>query len=190
MVILKREKAVWMGRLLLRQPLVAILSFLGTAEHRMCKCSLPARVRASPTFVACGGFVLQPSPERPVGKLFYFCKGSGTMLREHLPFKCSTKNNEGLFGFQWPYFVSETLLHCCSTQLKGLTNVFCLKYCTEVILYMCICIVFWMYLSLDQNWVQFEFSCLFETFPSHLPQILLFCLLSFVPPLFFYSWEM
>lgn len=27
----------------------------------------------------------------------------------------------------------ETLLHYCSTQLKVLTNVFCLKYCTEVI---------------------------------------------------------
>lgn len=78
----------------------------------MCKCSLPARIRSSPTFIACGGFVLQPPPER-----------------------------RGLVRLQWPYFVSETLLHCCSTQLKGLTNGFCLKYCTEVILYMCICIV-------------------------------------------------
>lgn len=37
--------------------------------------------------------------------------------------------------------VEKMLLHCCSTQLKGLTNVFCLKYYAEVILYMCICIV-------------------------------------------------
>lgn len=60
--------------------------------------------------------------------------------------------------------MSETLLHRCSTRLKVLTNVFCLYYWTEVILYMCICIVFWMY---HQNWMQLEFGCLFEASPSH-----------------------
>lgn len=49
--------------------------------------------------------------------------------------------NEGSSGLQWPYFASEMLLRGCSTQLKVLTNVFCLKYCTEVMLYMCKCIV-------------------------------------------------
>lgn len=87
--------------------------------------------------------MLQPSPERHVGKLFYFCKQSGMTARERgaaraPAFQIFTKN-EGLFGFQWPYFVSETLLHCCRTQLKVLTNVFCLKCCPEDILYMCIC---------------------------------------------------
>lgn len=41
--------------------------------------------------------------------------------------------NEGLLRLQWPYFVQETLLHYCSTQLKVLTNVFCLEYCTKVL---------------------------------------------------------
>lgn len=60
---------------------------------------------------------------------------------EHLPFQFSLKTTRACSVLQWPYFVSETLLHRCSTQLKGLTNVFCLNYCTDVLLSMCICIV-------------------------------------------------
>lgn len=51
--------------------------------------------------------------------------------------KKKKQQNEGSSGLQWPYFASEMLLRGCSAQLKVLTNVFCLKYCTEVMLYMC-----------------------------------------------------
>lgn len=81
----------------------------------MWKCSLPARIRASLALTD----VVQPSPERHVGKVSYFCKESGMMLGRRGAGAERTHafqiQNEGLFGLQWPYFVSETLLYCCST---------------------------------------------------------------------------
>lgn len=92
--------------------------------------------------------------------------------------------------------MSETLLHCCSTQLKGLTNVFCLNYCTDVLLYMCICIVLWMYHELTQNWGQVEFYRLIFLRLFHLtcstggPCLCCTVSSTSVPRLFFYTWEM
>lgn len=84
----------------------------------------------------------ESSPVYCVESVYYFCKDRGIIQRsrreeserqrgQNLPLDFC--KNEGLFSLQWPYFVYETLLHYCSTQLKVLTNVFCLEYCTEVI---------------------------------------------------------
>lgn len=113
---------------------------------------------------------------------FYFCKESGIIQRGrgeserqcgHLPL--DFHKNEGLFGLQWPYFVSETLLHYCSTQLKVLTNVFCLKYCTEVIyvdMYSFMNVFPNTYTRTECKFFLILFAiCLFEDFPGTSPAL-------------------